>query len=113
MDKQPIANLQPHYTDEYYREARTVWIADGYKPNDAYGAIRGIEYNYSDRIWQWDWNKADGLYKSIDSTLDRRSPAFLQEFLRQYFDKPELELVHVMAGFNVSNGYPYQVYGYK
>jgi hypothetical protein len=108
----PIANLQPHYTDSFYSTARTVWLADGYKTNERHGTVKGVHYDYSDRVWRWDWHKADGLYKSIDASLDRRSPAFIQEFLRQYFDNPNLELVHVMAGFNVGNGYPYQVYGY-
>lgn len=112
MDTNPIANLTPHYTNEFYREARTVWIEQGYKADGAYGTIKGVSYDYSDRIWQWDWNKADAARLAVDASIDRRSPAFIQAFLRGYFGKPELKLVHVMAGFNLSNGYSYQVYGY-
>lgn len=110
-DTRPIANLRPHYTDSYYSQPRTVWVAEGYKRNQTHDTIKGASYDYSDRLWQWDWNKADTVTKAIEG-LDRRSPAFIQEFLRRYFDKPSLVLVHVMAGFNVGNGYPYQVYGY-
>jgi hypothetical protein len=116
MDTQPIANLDPHYTNSYYAKSRTVWLASGHKTtpdSGGYEWVKGATYNYSDRIWQWDWDKADVSRKAVDESLDRRSPAFIQAWLRLYFDKPDLELVHVMAGFNVSNGYSYQVYGYK
>jgi hypothetical protein len=115
MDEKPIANLQPHYTDDYFKKPRTVWMAEGYKTvkdSMGYEWIKDAEYNYSDRIWQWDWNKADSAQKAVDTLLDRRSPAYIQAFLRLYFEKPNPTLVHVMAGFNVSNGFPYQVYGY-
>ncbi len=115
MDTQPIANLDPHYTNSHYREPRTVWIAKGYKANGRNGTVNqsGVGYDYSDRIWQWNWEKARSLTETIDASLDRRSPAFIQEFLRGFFDDQTIELVHVMAGFNPSNGYSYRVYGYK
>lgn len=112
LSKEPIANLTPHYTDSRFRDAQTVWIANGRKAKGHSGTIPGIIYNYSDRLWQWDWHKCDEVSKSIDTSLDRRSPAYIQEFLRKVLNRPKLELLHVMAGFNVSNGYPYQVYGY-
>lgn len=110
MDAQPIANLTPHYTDDHFRDAQTVWIEKGYSVNRSQ-TVKGASYNYSDRIWEWNWNKADTVRKSIEH-LDRRSPAYIQEFLRRYFDNPAIRLVHVMAGFNVSNGSSYNVYGY-
>ncbi len=112
LDTKPIYNLQPHYTDQRFAKPQTVWVADGVDINRE-GYVEDCEYNYSDRIWQWDWNKADAAQKSIDKELDRRSPAYIQEFLRVYFENPAIVLVHVMAGFNVSNGFAYQVYGYS
>jgi len=112
ISNEPLHNLNPHYTDGHYKTARTVWIASGYCTTGDYGTVEDAEYNYSDRIWQWDWNKADAAWNSIGDTFTKRSPAFLQEWLRGYFNNPKLELVHIMAGFNVSTGYPYQVFGY-
>lgn len=110
---QPIHNLNPHYTNERFKEAQTVWLAKGKSLSSGrYPTVKGAEYNYSDRIWQWNWEKARKATDVIDASLARNSAAYIQEFLRYYFDNPKIELVHVMAGFNLSNGYPYQVYGY-
>lgn len=112
IDTRPIANLRPHYTNEHYKTPRTVWLAKGCKTSGSNDTVKGAKYNSSDRIWQWNWNKAHDLSESIDPELNRASPAYIQEFLRRFFDKPHLTLVHVMAGFNLINGYPYQVCGY-
>lgn len=111
LSTSPIYNLSPHYTDNRFREPQTVWLATGYKLNKR-DVVNGAVYNYSDRIWQWDWNKANSAHETIDKSLDHRSPAYIQEFLRYYFNNPKIVLVHVVAGVNLSNGYPYQVYGY-
>ena len=112
LDNTPIDHLMPHYTQTRYNEAQTVWIADGYKDSGRYHTIAGVDYVYSDRIWQWDWSKADATRLSIDETLDRCSPLYIQAFLRGFYDNPDIQLIHVMAGVNLGNGYPYQVYGY-
>lgn len=102
----PIQNLHPHYTNSYFSEARTVYLASGHE-------LDGATYNYSDRIRQWDWDKADAAWTAVRGEDKRMNTANEHEaYLRLVFDKPNLKLVHIMAGFNVSNGYPYQVYGY-
>ncbi len=112
LSKQPIANLMPHYTDSRFKTPQTVWIAEGQKINNRDGTVSGAVYNYSDRIWGWSWKRCDTVSKSIRESLDPRSPAYIQEFLRQVLELPELHLLHVMAGFNLSTGFPYQIYGY-
>lgn len=113
ISNNPITNLAPHYTNSHFREARTVWLKDGYTPEGRYQTIPGIEYNYSDRLWQWDYQKAELAWESVKrAEFGLHSSAFLQQWLREYFDNPALELVHILAGFDLGNGYPYQVYGY-
>jgi hypothetical protein len=34
----------------------------------------------------------------------------LENFLRDYFDNPNLRLIAMMEGCNVSNGYPYYLF---
>lgn len=109
-----IPDLHPHYTNDAYRTAQTVFLAPGYKLKDGYSPhVEGAEYNYSDRIYGWDWDKAnttwDAAREAFPDAFD--TAACREHWLRLYWDKPQLELVHIMAGFNVSNGYPYQVYG--
>lgn len=106
-----IANLHPHYTNSVFATPQTVWMAEGRKLGKG-GYVKDAEYNYSDRIWQWDWSKASKANEVIDSTINRNSAAYIQEFLRYFFDNPKLTLVHIMASFNQSTGYAYQVFGY-
>ncbi len=108
-----IPNLMPHYTNDRFRTPQTVWIEKGVKL-DEHGYVRGVtNYEYSDRLWQWNWEKANTARDVIDSKLDSHSAAYIQEFLRYYYDDKSIVLVHVLAGFNISSGHPYQVYGFK
>lgn len=116
---QSIPYLRPHYTNSAFSIGmKTVFLASGYKlKRDNYGydkvVCKGIEYNYSDRIWQWDWEKARQAQEQTRELYERNdSGEAIEHFLRLYFDDNELELVHIMSGVNRSSGYDYQVYGY-
>lgn len=109
--------ISPHYTDETFRREKTVFLAAGYKLKNSNGynsvACDGIEYNYDDRIRQWDYDKSDVCWKQIRETYDRFNSAEIHEqYLRLFFDDPDLNLVHIITGVNHSNGYYYRVYGY-
>lgn len=107
-----IQHLRPHYTDERFKNAQTVYLAKGYTLEGE--TVKGAAYNYSDRYRQWfsdelytaAWNAA----KAIDKDLS--TAAAIEAFLRHIHEDPDLKLVHIMAGFNWSNGYDYQVYGF-
>lgn len=112
-----IRNLMPHYTDMRFQRARTVYLDAAYKlNNEEYPTVpKGVKvgYDYSDRLWQWNWTKANTTRKQANEQhAAHDTAACLETWLRLYFDKPNLKLIHVLAGFNVSNGYPYQVFGY-
>lgn len=111
MDKtQPINNLYPHYTNDYFKTPRTTYIADGRKTNRD-GYVKGAEYNYNDRLRQWDYDKSDKAWEvAKTSGFDPYSAAFHEAYLKAYYGK-DLELVHILSSFNWSNGYPYIVYG--
>lgn len=66
---------------------------------------------YSDRMCQWDYDKYRKLCKEHFNDnggdyFNSRSAKDIESFLREYFGKPELELVRVEEQCNVSNGYP-------
>lgn len=109
---QSIRHLRPHYTDDRFKTARTVYLARGYTLDG--DSVKGAAYNYSDRYRQWSsvesWDNAINTAKT--QFPDMNSAAHIEVFLRTIHDDPELKLVHIMAGFNVSNGYDYQVYGF-
>jgi len=114
MDK-PINHLQPHYTDDRFKRPQTVFVREGYKliVDSDYGYVKSAFYNYSDRIWQWDWDKTEESRKTaIEKYKKADTAAYWEYWLQLVFDKPNLKLVHILAGFNPSNGYSYQVFGY-
>jgi hypothetical protein len=97
-----IENFDPHYTNRHFSEARTVWGEE--QP--------GLLYEYSDRLWEWDYAKAtlaSGISKDKFPVLCANR---IEVFLSEYFGKP-VQIFHIMAGFNRGNGYPYQIFGYK
>lgn len=109
----PIQHLMPHYTDSRFKQPQTVYLADGHRVGkDDY--VKGAEYNYSDRLMEWNgWEKYEAAWNAAKaSSHEPRSAAYVELYLRTLLDKPNLKLVHVMAGVNWGNGYPYQVYGY-
>lgn len=93
----------PHYSDDRFRREQTV-----------YGrAEKGLVYNYSDRIWQWDYKKAEEATEIANkSKFKLRSARWYEVYLSAFFGKP-IQIKHILAGVNVSNGYPYCVFGYK
>ena len=99
--------LSPHYRDlRFGHEARTVFGPDG-------DLVRGLSYVYSDRLVQWDNNKADRAWQTaLDSGATPKSADFIQAYLSAYYDRPVI-VEHILAGVNVSNGYPYWVAGYR
>lgn len=95
--------VMPHYTDRRFEKEQTVFGKEA----------AGLHYDYSDRIVQWDGDKADAAFeaaKASGKTL--YSAAFYDVYLSAYFGKPT-RVEHVIAGVNRSNGYPYHVYGYR
>jgi hypothetical protein len=93
----------PHYTDSRFDKEQTI-----------YGkAQKGLSYDYSDRLWQWDWDKAQNAWQSVkDANVNKHTQRGHEMYLSTYFDKP-IELRHIIAGINRSNGYSYLVYGYR
>lgn len=100
--KAHINDLSPHYTNQRFAKPQTVWGAEE----------KGISYDYSDRLWQWDYNKAKSAVEAANNAATRNTAKWCQTFLSHYHGKP-VQLRHIMAGFNLGNGYPYQIFGYR
>ncbi len=109
LDRHAQLKLHPHYSDDRFRKERTVF---GHEPTDSFGH-KGLTYNYSDRLVQWDATKHGAAWsKAQESKAPRDSALFLEAYLSAYYSKP-IEVVHVVAGVNHSNGYPYWVVGWR
>lgn len=75
--------------------------------------VEGASYVYSDRLQQWHGKKCDEAFDRVkEKGVPEKTPAFYEAYLQELMDDPALKLVHIVAGVNVGNGYPYRVYGY-
>ena len=65
---------------------------------------------YTDRLLQWDFAKHDRLcekhFGDTGQYWDRRDPNLIANFLRDWYDNPEIVLCEVIEYCNVSTGYP-------
>jgi len=112
-DKDVPLNTDPHYSDDRFNN-KVEWKAQTVfgPPSDDRGHP-GLNYVYSDRLQQWDYAKSERARQAaMSSNAPKRSALFYEAYLSAYYGKP-VELVHMMAGVNCSNGYPYWVAGYR
>lgn len=64
---------------------------------------------YSDRIWQWDHEKAIRLWKQhVDARWNNSGQRQHSAFMSAYLDK-QVEVIALAEGCNISNGYPYWI----
>lgn len=96
----PIENISPHYTNTWFKTPRIVWGKDD----------QSAQAEYSDRLVEWDYEKHKMAYSAARGR--RTSAEFYQNYLSLYFGKP-IELIGIMAGFNLGNGYPYQIFIFR
>ena len=98
-----IENIQPHYTNKRFKHAQLVW-----------GSEDAPAWDYSDRIRDWfGYEETRSAWKQSVEENEPFSPNQLQRYLQIVYSDDNLELIGVMAGYNWSTGYPYQVFGYK
>lgn len=105
----------PHYTDHRFRHPRTVFCAEpeNLKENESGPFIKGCTYDYSDRIEEWDRDKARKAREAATEKGHLRNSAKWYEFYLSYIYGEEVKLIHIVAGINHSNGWPYCVFGTK
>ena len=99
----PKAKLNdlPHYTDSRFREAQVIYGKEK----------KGLDYVYSDRLWQWNYDKAQVSSKYATDRAKLRTAEWYQIYLSEYYGK-SIELVCILAGYNLSRGYTFQFLGY-
>jgi len=57
-----------HYSDDYWNKARTVWGVEE----------KNLNYDYSDRLYQWDYDKAEKSFDEATKQCGNELP--LQNF---------------------------------
>lgn len=101
---------RPHYSDARYASGKTHTL---FGKGDPRSGDASLSYEYSDRLWQWDYAKMERAGEAATkSGAPRNSPHWWQEALSHFHDRP-VTLHHVIGGVNVSNGYEYYVFGFR
>lgn len=91
-----------HHSNPRWNKLQTIWGE----------AEEGIQYEYSDRLYQWDREKADKASKeAVEKAGEAFSAKRIQTYLSLYFGR-KVELVQVQGGVNTS-GYTYYLYGFR
>lgn len=103
----PVTDLDsylpdPHYSNPYFETARLI-----------YGEEKKVEEEaYSDRLAEWDWDKSNKAHDKAMEKKRRNTAGFWQEYLSIYYGRP-VELVYILGGFNLANGFPYFYFGWN
>ncbi len=111
---QPIHNLDPHYTIERFKHPQTVFLSPSATLDPKSGQVKRAGYDYNDRIAGW-FSGEDQTQARQQADLvnpDWKTAEHIEAYLRHLYKDPELELVHILSGFNRATGYPYRIYGY-
>lgn len=102
-DKHTPLFTHPSWRDSSFNQPRTVYGREE----------KGLTYEYSDRLWEWAWEKSEAAYTAAkDAGHTLNSAAYFEAYLGAYYGY-EVELRHVMAGVNLATGAPYLVFGFN
>jgi len=84
------------------------------KERDIFGEKeKGLFYNYSDRLEQWDYEKTRRANEYARLVAEPKTARYFTAMLSYFHNGSKVILRHIIAGCNRSNGFPYLVYGYK
>lgn len=104
FNKNSIIHDNPHYSDpDFQNKEQTIF---GKKE-------KGLHYVYSDRLYQWDYEKHEFATKIADKKGKEKfhTCTYYEIYLSEYYGKP-IEIKHIIAGVNRATGYSYLVFGY-
>lgn len=92
----------------YSFDEHVLWKSDEFQRTD--------HMVYSDRMMSWDWNKFHDSMKQVwgkhGHYFDNDKPEDVEKFMSLYQGHP-VKLTLIMKGCNVSNGYPYFLFGFR
>jgi hypothetical protein len=73
---------------------------------------KDLTYDYSDHLMLSNFTKWENSVKQAESKAPKNSCSWYEVILSNYYDKP-ITIEHILFGMDQSNGYVYQVFGYK
>lgn len=93
-----------HYSDPAFKNGAVIF---GKKED-------GLQWEYADRLRQWDSKKADAAWEfAVEKHGKKNTARRLECYLQQYFDDSDLQLICIASGTQAFNGYPWYAYGFR
>lgn len=97
------------WSHPYSFDEHVLWKSDDCQKTDC--------FVYSDRMMSWDWIKFHESMKAVwpnghGHYFDSDDHADVEKFMSLYQGCP-IRLTAILKGCNISNGYPYFVFGYR
>ncbi len=112
----PFSLREPHYTDHRFSHPQTIFLGGNYETHKRYSldVVDGAIYDYSDRFVQWyGYDKCKEAKEEANNLVGNNDSAkFFEQYLRILTGDADLKLVHILSGVNLTNGYPYLIFGY-
>ena len=118
----PLASISspllfPHYSDERFLEAQTIFLKKGFKAPVGFCGIeqvKGALYRYSDRLLQgFSSEKTDKAWEAArNSGYDHYTAAYREVYLQSLFENKSLQIVHILSQLRQDNGYSLRIYGF-
>lgn len=92
----------PHYSDDNWKGTQLIY---GKK-------VEGVHVEYDDRLREFNYESYDRAHDFATSKCKCNTAGWWKEFMNSYFEK-NVTIHYIMAGSNLSNGYPYWVLGFS
>ncbi len=100
-----------HYSNPSFADGQTATIFGSMEEAKKH---KGVFYVYSDRLLEWDFNKYNAAFNLADANteLTKFSCAYYECVLSHYQGQ-KVTIRHILKGVNVSNGFPYLIFGFS
>lgn len=109
-DKECELDTFAHYSNPSFADGQTETIFGSLEEARKH---KGVFYVYSDRLLEWDFNKYNSAFNAADANteLTKFSCAYYECVLSHY-EGQRVAIHHILKGVNVSNGFPYLIFGF-
>lgn len=111
-DKECELDTFAHYSNPSFADGQTETIFGSLE--EARKRKGGVFYVYSDRLLEWDFSKYNQAFNAADSNteLTKFSCAYYECMLSRY-EGHKVTIHHILKGVNMSNGFPYLIFGFS
>lgn len=113
MGNKVVEQITTNYTQ--YIRTHTNWDSkEADEERTIFGkSSKGLFYVYSDRLYDWNHDLATKAKENAKKISNENTAEFFALMLSYYYNCEYIQLEHIIAGCNRSNGFPYLVFGFQ